>query len=121
MYLLSDSLCLYDELERSTEGGIGLHRCGSVRLATTPEHMDEFARVDGLATIVGVPYELVSPDEASELFPLASMAGIRGAAHLPDDGYVDPARLTMELAGRAHAAGAVLCRRARVTGLDHDH
>ena len=36
--------------------------------------------------------ELVSADEAHELFPLMSPAGVLGAAWLPTDGYLDPAR-----------------------------
>ena len=36
------SLHLYDALEAETGQNVGLHKCGSLRLADTPQRVDEF-------------------------------------------------------------------------------
>jgi dimethylglycine dehydrogenase len=36
------SLQLYDSLERETGQNVGLHKCGSIRLADSSERVDEF-------------------------------------------------------------------------------
>ena len=35
------SIHLYDALERETGQNVGLHKCGSIRLADTPQRVDE--------------------------------------------------------------------------------
>ena len=50
------------------------------------------------------PLELISADEAQQLFPPMSADGVLGAALLPTDGYVDPSQLTFALAEGAGAA-----------------
>src|SRR5260370_19590691 len=106
MAVLRYSVQFYRELEQQTDGGIGFHSCGSLRLASTSSHMDEFARVQGIAQVAGVPFEIVPPTKVADLFPLASSAGILGAAYLPTDGHAAPPSLTTQLALRASAPAA---------------
>ena len=115
--LLMRSMALYEELERETPGGIGLHRCGSVRLATSPERMDEFRARASTARHLGLPLELIGPDDVARLFPLARTGDVLGAAYLPTDGHVDPTSLTTALAQRARDAGAAIHTRTAVRGL----
>ena len=84
MTLLRRSLELYDGLPAETGVDVGLHRCGSVRIATTDDRLHQFEQVLGIAENVGVPMEIVSPERAAELFPLATFDGVLAAAHLPD-------------------------------------
>ncbi|MET1041792.1 MAG: FAD-dependent oxidoreductase, partial [Acidimicrobiales bacterium] len=63
---------------------------GSLRLAATPERLDELRRQNGWAKTFGLPMELVSPQEAHDRFPLMDPTGVLGAAWLPTDGYLDP-------------------------------
>ena len=71
MGLLKRSLDLYEALEAETGQAVDLHRCGSVRIATTGDRLDQFEQVLGIAESLGVPMEIVSPERACELFPLA--------------------------------------------------
>ena len=64
-----------------------------------------------------MPIEIISPERAIELFPLASMDGVLAAAYLPSDGHVDPTSLTNSLAKGATDRGATIVRHAPVTGL----
>ena len=117
MLLLRRSLELYERLPDETGVDVGLHRCGSVRIATTDDRLHQFQHVLGIAENVGVPMEIVTPERAAELFPLATTDGVLAAAHLPTDGHVDPSSLTSSLARGALDRGATIARHTRVTGL----
>jgi dimethylglycine dehydrogenase len=110
--LLRRSVELYGSLD------VSYHETGSLRLAATNDRVDELLRVKGIADQVGVPFEIVQADRAHELFPLLDPTGLLAAAHLPTDGWVDPATVANALAHGAQAGGARILRRTRVTGLE---
>ncbi len=115
------SVELYRRLGRESEFDPGWTECGSLRLASSEERMEELRRQSGWAKTFGLPLELVSAAEAQELFPLMSTDDVVGAAWLPTDGYLDPAQLTYALADGARQGGATLFTSTRVTGLDVEH
>ena len=47
-----------------------------------------------------------------------STDGVRGAAYLPTDGYIDPSQLTFALAEGARRGGAEIETNTRVTGIE---
>ncbi len=118
MKLLQYSLDLYTSLEAETGQGIDFHRCGSVRLANSQDRLDEFRYRKGIADLLGVPFEIVSPQQARQLFPLIDLDGIVGAAHLPTDGHVDPNGLTQALAKGARSKGAEILRHTAVKAIE---
>src|ERR687887_519468 len=61
MALLRYSVELYQALEAETGQAVDLHRCGSVRLATTPDRTDEFEARRAMAELLEVPFEIVGP------------------------------------------------------------
>ncbi|HJU47722.1 MAG TPA: FAD-binding oxidoreductase, partial [Gaiellaceae bacterium] len=117
MTLLRNSVELYQRLEEDTGLPVDYHRCGSVRIGTTADRLHQFDDVLGIAQNVGVPMEVVTPERARELFPLASMEGVLAAAYLPTDGHADPTSLTNSLAKGATDAGAAIVRHAPVSAL----
>ena len=112
---------LYDELSRSTGLDPGWRGVGSLRLATSPERVEELHRLAGSATTFGLEMELVSAADAQERLPLLNVADVLGAAWLPADGYLDPALLTQALAEGARRAGVRFLTHTRVTGIKHHH
>src|SRR5207248_11601258 len=62
--------------------------------------------------------EIVSPQEAQQLFPPMSTDGVVAAAFIPDDGYLDPSQLTCSLADAARRLGAQIEVRTTVTGIE---
>ena len=118
MGLLRRSVTLYETLEEETGQAVDYHSCGSVRIATTEDRLHQFHHVSGIAASLGVPFELVSPERALELFPLMDPEGVIGAAYLPTDGHVDPTGLTAAFAREATALGAEVVRHTPVTGLE---
>jgi glycine cleavage system aminomethyltransferase T/glycine/D-amino acid oxidase-like deaminating enzyme len=108
------------ELYRKLGEACGWVECGGIRLASSEARMEELRRQAGWAKTFGLPLELISADEARELFPLMSTDGVLGAAYLPTDGYLDPSQLTFALAEGAREGGARIFTSTRVTGIDSD-
>lgn len=106
------SVELYQELDA------GFVESGSLRLASSPARLEEIRRQHGWAQRAGLPLELISAQQAQELFPLMSTDGVLGAAYTPTDGQIDPARLCTALAAGARAAGVTIAQRTRVIGID---
>jgi 4-methylaminobutanoate oxidase (formaldehyde-forming) len=96
----------------------GWREVGSLRIASTPERLEELTRQHGWAKTFGLPMELVGPTEAAELFPLMDPTGVLGAAWLPTDGYLDPSGLTYAFIGGAKSRGVAVETGVRVTGFD---
>jgi glycine cleavage system aminomethyltransferase T/glycine/D-amino acid oxidase-like deaminating enzyme len=116
--MMMNSVDLYRNLGAEVGLETGWHQVGSLRLASSPERMEELARQAGWAKTFGLPLELVSAEEAQRMFPPMSTDGVLGAAHLPTDGYIDPSQLTFALVEGARRRGAEICEDTRVTAID---
>ena len=115
--MMMASVDLYRSLEREVGLETGWHEVGSLRLASSPERMEEIARQAGWAKTFGLPLDLITAEEAQRLFPPMSTDGVLGAAFLPTDGYIDPSQLTLALAEGARRRGAEINQHTRVTGI----
>jgi glycine cleavage system T protein len=109
---------LYRRLKDETGYDSGWHEVGSLRLASSPERIEELKRLSGWGKTFGLPLEIIGTQEALELFPLFDPEGIHGAAYLPTDGHLDPSGLTMALATGARSRGVRIMTGVRVTGID---
>jgi glycine cleavage system aminomethyltransferase T/glycine/D-amino acid oxidase-like deaminating enzyme len=116
--MMMHSVDLYRRIGSESDFDPGWVECGGIRLASTEERMEELRRQAGWAKTFGLPLELISADEAKELFPLMSTEGVLGAAWLPTDGYIDPSQLTYALADGARRGGCRIFTDTRVTGID---
>jgi glycine cleavage system T protein len=97
---------LYRRLKDETGVDPSWREVGGLRLASSPERMEDLKRLVGMARSFGMPMELVSPQEALKMFPLMDINGVLGAAYTPTDGTIDPTGLTNALAAGAKARGA---------------
>jgi glycine cleavage system aminomethyltransferase T/glycine/D-amino acid oxidase-like deaminating enzyme len=117
--MMMHSVEVYRGLASESELDPGWVECGGIRLASSEERVEELRRQAGWAKTFGLPLDLISADEAKELFPLMSTDGVLGAAWLPTDGYIDPAQLTYALADVARREGGVqIFQGTRVTGIE---
>ena len=112
------SVNLYRALEQETGQDVGLRTVGNIRLAMTPDRMDEYRQYAGVARTIGVNVEFLTPEQVQEIWPLAVTDGLIGAMRHPDDGYIQPADLTQAFARGARARGAVIHRQTCVTGIE---
>ena len=108
---------MYEELERETGQPTGFHRTGSIRLALSADQLTEIRRFASFAKRLGIPFELLTPEEVRALHPLVSLDGVRGALHTPMDGWVDAHQSTHAFASGARRGGAEIYRHTRVTDL----
>jgi 4-methylaminobutanoate oxidase (formaldehyde-forming) len=108
---------LYRRLKDETGRDPGWREVGSLRLASSPERLEELKRLVAVSRSFGLPLELISPKEAQDLFPLMTLDGVRGAVYLPTDGFIDPTGLTMALAASAKERGAQFLTHTRVQSI----
>jgi 4-methylaminobutanoate oxidase (formaldehyde-forming) len=108
---------LYRRLAAETGTDPSWHEVGSLRLASSPERLEELRRQAGWAKTFGLPLELISAAEAQARFPLLSTDGVLGAVFLPTDGWLDPSGLAQALAAGARARGATIQTHSRVTAI----
>ena len=113
------SVDLYRRLQK-TETPPSWRECGSIKLATTPERMEEIRRQIGWARTFNLDLKEISPKEAQELFPLMDLEGVLGASYLASDGQVDPSQLAMAMAAGARAGGVQIFTHTRVLSIQTD-
>ena len=111
------SVNLYRELE-GTDTPPSWKECGSIKLASTHERMEEIRRQIGWARTFGLDLREISPKEAQDLFPLIDLDAVVGACFMPSDGQVDPSQLAHALASGARRNGAKIFTHTRVTSIE---
>jgi 4-methylaminobutanoate oxidase (formaldehyde-forming) len=110
------SVDLYRKLE-ATQTPPSWKECGSIKLASTPERMEEIRRQIGWARTFGLDLKEISPREAQDLFPLMDLDGVVGACYMASDGQVDPSQLAQALASGARRGGVQIFTHTRVLGI----
>jgi len=117
------SVDLYKRLQAETGQDVSFHATGNLRLATSRDRMDEYRKYCGTANTIGVPFEIIGPQQVKELWPLLTLGGsddtaaIVGALYHPQDGHIAPADLTMALRKGARAKGAEIYEQTEVTAV----
>jgi 4-methylaminobutanoate oxidase (formaldehyde-forming) len=106
----------------------GFRQVGSLKLALTEGRVKELEDHVARARGCGLEVELVSPAAAQARVPFLETAGVRAAAWIPGDGYVEPYTLTMAIARAARQLGvrfetgrpvsAIRLARGAVRGVD---
>jgi 4-methylaminobutanoate oxidase (formaldehyde-forming) len=92
--------------------------CGGIKLASTPERLEEIRRQISWAHSYGLPLHEITAEKARDLFPLMTVDGVVGAAYLESDGYIDPTQLCYALAAGARKAGVAILQRTRVLAVE---
>lgn len=110
------SVEVYRRLKEETGVDPGWREVGSLRLISSRDRTEELHRLAGMATAFGLPLEIISTEEALELFPLFKPEGVLCAAYDPSDGYIDPDGLARALAEGAFSRGVEIHTGVRVTG-----
>jgi 4-methylaminobutanoate oxidase (formaldehyde-forming) len=110
---------LYGRLEAETGLPTGYRRVGGLALAQREERMAQLRRAISMANHLGIDAQLIAPAEVAEMWPLADLNGIIGAAWLPDDARVEPLPVTRAVAEGARRHGASVHERVRVLEVLH--
>lgn len=112
--MLKKSVELYDRLEAETGMAFDWKKVGSLRLAATKDRLLEAKRLATMAQSFDLEMNIITPEEAKELFPYIDTKGLEGAAFIPSDGHVDPASLCQAIAAGARKHGAQIRQGVKV-------
>lgn len=115
--MMKYSTDLYRKLKDETGQDTGWREVGGLRLASSPQRMQELKRQVGYARSFGMPLEMISTAEAKKMFPMMNDEGVLGAVFTPTDGSIDPTGLTNALAAGAKKRGARILTDTTVTGI----
>ncbi|MFV0472681.1 MAG: FAD-dependent oxidoreductase, partial [Pikeienuella sp.] len=114
-----ETIRIYGEVEKKLGTSVGLRQVGQLRVANTAKRWDEFQSYYSIAEAAGVPCRLLTPEEVAETHPLlAPNENIRGGIIHDQDGYVNPADITMGLAKLARDQGATVYQNTEATGYE---
>ncbi|AVO37034.1 GcvT family protein [Pukyongiella litopenaei] len=119
--LLGYSVDLYRGLEAETGLGTGWKMNGGLRLACNAERWTEVKRQATTAHSFGLDMELLTPNEARDLWPLMDVSDVVGAAFMPTDGQANPSDITQALARGARMKGALIREDTKVTDIEIEH
>lgn len=98
---------------------VPFRRVGALVLAFTEEELPSLRALAARAARLGVEAEMIAGDQARALLPLVSGEAL-AALHVPDEGIIDPLRLTLAYAELAVANGVELRLSTPVTGFRSD-
>ncbi|MEM7318359.1 MAG: FAD-dependent oxidoreductase, partial [Pseudomonadota bacterium] len=114
-----ETIRIYSEVEEKLGNSVGLRKVGQLRVANTEKRWDEFQSYISIAEAAGVPCKLLTPEEVAEVHPLLNQnESIRGGILHTEDGYVNPADITMGLAKLARDQGATIYQNTEATGYE---
>ncbi len=105
---------LYDEIERVSGQDCGVHLTGGLMLADTAERFEWLKIVHARGRRDDMGTEILSVDEAAELFPMMDSRHFVGALFNPIEGHVDPSGVTHAYARAATLNGASIKQQAPV-------
>ncbi len=111
------SLRLYDGLAEEVGQEVGSHVVGGFFLAQTDARMEEFKHLAGKFKGLGLEYDLVTPSEIKDKYPLLRIDDLKGGAWDPEEGYVDPYSVTMGLAAGARKYGGRIEQNTQVDSI----
>ncbi|CTQ56313.1 Aminomethyltransferase [Roseibium album] len=115
--LIRYSTQLYSELEAETGLATGWMECGSVTVARSDDRMTMLLRTAAAARAQGVDVEVISPQEASEKWPVMQVDDLKGGLWMPGDGKANATDLTQSLARGARLRGTKVVEGIKVTDI----
>jgi sarcosine oxidase subunit beta len=117
--LARESVAFYRSLNERLEPRVAatLEPCGYLFLAHSADRLAAFAADVALQQELGVPSELLEPDEVAALVPGLVVSTVTGAAYCAEDGYFDRPQAVVEAFAEACTRQGVGIEHTNVTSL----
>ena len=112
---------LLKNLEAETGQATGFKQPGSMTVANNAERFEELKRGASMARVFDVEVEVITPEEASKVWPLMNASDIVGALWLPNDGQTNPTDTTRAFAKGAQLLGAQIFEGVKVTKITREN
>src|SRR5262249_36676643 len=107
----------FERFESDVGRSVGYHRSGSVKAAYTEAGEQRLRGNLDIARALGIEAALISAEEAERLAPHFKPGPARAIAHVPSDGWLEPATVATGFAARAAELGARVLPFTRVDAL----
>ncbi|MEO1191509.1 MAG: FAD-dependent oxidoreductase [Pseudomonadota bacterium] len=108
------TISVYEEIEKISGQSCGVHLTGGVFLSTTKERTDWLRAMQANGRMLGLDKDLITPNEAAEIFPVMDPSHFQAALYDPLEGHIDPSGVTQAFAKAARIQGAEVVLRNRV-------
>jgi sarcosine oxidase, subunit beta len=117
--LARESVAFYRSLNERLEPRVAatLEPCGYLFLAHSADRLSALAADVALQQDLGVPSELLAPDEVAALVPGLVVATVTGAAYCAEDGYFDRPQAVVEAFAEACTRQGVVIEHTNVASL----
>jgi sarcosine oxidase subunit beta len=100
------------------ESGVDFHQVGYLFLLSTDSEMETFRQNVAMQQRLGLPVELLTPQEAAKLCPGLYVDDLLGATFCPTDGYGNPHDVTQAFAKVARRQGARILEGVEVNSIE---
>ncbi len=98
-------------------GGVDFHQIGYLFLLTTQEAFTTFECKAALQQNLGLPVEVLTPEQVGTRWPWLKVNDLAGATYCPTDGYGNPQEMTQAFATQAKRLGASFVEGASVSAI----
>lgn len=109
---------MYDEIERTSDQSIGIHRTGGLLTAAAEDRWEFLQAEAARHKVIGLETELVTPEEIKKFCPIMNVSELRGGLYDAREGHIDPHGVTQALAQLARVGGAKIKQHCLVEGLE---
>jgi sarcosine oxidase subunit beta len=118
MYSVDFLAHFHERMELSAEArGADFHQIGYLFLLSTRDTFTTFARSAEMQRRLGLPVELLTPEQVGSRWPWLSVRDLAGATYCPTDGYGSPQGVLQAFAMQAQRLGASFVEGADVTAI----
>ena len=97
------------------------YQYGYLFFTTTEQHWQALQRIVALQQVLGVPTQLLTPQEVQQRVPQLVVDDLLGASYCPTDGYSDPGAMAQALAQAARTLGVTIHEHTPVSGISVEH
>ena len=118
MYSINFFEHFHEQLELPPDAeGVDFHQIGYLFLLSTPEAFTTFERSAALQQRLGLPVEVLTPEQVGRRWPWLSVHDLVGATYCPTDGYGRPHNVMQAFATQAQRLGASFVEGAEVSAI----
>lgn len=118
MYSINFFEHFHEQLELPPDAeGVDFHQIGYLFLLSTPEAFTTFERSAALQQRLGLPVEVLTPEQVGSRWPWLSVHDLVGATYCPTDGYGRPHNVMQAFATQAQRLGASFVEGAEVSAI----
>jgi glycine/D-amino acid oxidase-like deaminating enzyme len=130
--LAMHSVATFRELQQDAVAGArpDWHEVGSLRIALSPERVEELRRLQAVCAQAGLETALMDGAEAQEYWPAMDLSGVQAVLWCPSDGFMTPVAVAKAYEQQSRRLGVrfqfgtavtgIACRDGRVTAVHTD-